>query len=100
VYTYAEAQLYQAFEDRELDKILAGHGSNGHLRNGTGECDSPRLALCRGAPSPQASTVGRIEIPRLGVSSVIRAGSDARSLRLAVGYIPGTALPAIAATSD
>jgi len=27
------------------------------------------------------------------VSAVIRAGSDARTLRLAVGYIPGTALP-------
>jgi sortase A len=37
--------------------------------------------------------MGRIEIPRLGVSAVIRAGSDARTLRLAVGYIPGTALP-------
>ena len=27
------------------------------------------------------------------MSAVIRAGSDARTLRLAVGYIPGTALP-------
>src|SRR5436190_965270 len=39
------------------------------------------------------STIGRIEIPRLHVSAVIRAGSDARTLRLAVGYIPGTAWP-------
>ncbi len=37
--------------------------------------------------------MGRVEIPRLGVSAVVRAGSDARTLRLAVGYIPGTALP-------
>ena len=37
--------------------------------------------------------IGRIEIPRLGVSAVIRAGSDARTLQLAVGHIPGTALP-------
>jgi sortase A len=41
----------------------------------------------------QGSTVGRVEIPRLRVSAVIRVGSDARTLRLAVGYIPGTALP-------
>jgi sortase A len=37
--------------------------------------------------------IGRIEIPRLGVSAVVKAGSDARTLRLAVGHIPGTALP-------
>ena len=43
-------------------------------------------------PAP-GSTVGRIEIPRLGVSAIVRAGSDARTLQLAVGHIPGTALP-------
>jgi sortase A len=37
--------------------------------------------------------IGRIEIPRLGVSTIIRAGSDARTLRLAVGHISGTAFP-------
>lgn len=37
--------------------------------------------------------MGRIEIPRLGISAVVRAGSDARTLQLAVGHIPGTALP-------
>ena len=43
---------------------------------------------------PAAGTpLGRIEIPRLGVSAIVRAGSDARTLRLAVGHIGGTALP-------
>jgi sortase A len=37
--------------------------------------------------------MGRIDIPRLGVSAIVRAGSDTRTLRLAVGHIPGTALP-------
>jgi sortase A len=92
LYTYAESRLYQAFEDRELDKILSESAATG--TSGT--------ASETGAPAPltvprrtfaAGSTVGRIEIPRLGVSTVIRAGSDARTLRLAVGYIPGTALP-------
>jgi sortase A len=39
------------------------------------------------------STIGRIEIPRLGVTAIVRAGSDARTLQLAVGHIPGTAYP-------
>ena len=92
LYTYAEAWLYQEFEDRELDKILndtAATGTSGTTPEGT--APSPRTVPRR--PFAAGSTVGRIEIPRLGVSAVIRAGSDARTLRLAVGYIPGTARP-------
>src|SRR4029079_13318211 len=46
----------------------------------------------RAEPAPGA-TLGRIDIPRLGVSAIVRAGSDAKTLRLAVGHIPGTAFP-------
>jgi sortase A len=83
LYTYIEARLYQAFEDRELDEILSSAETTREQA-----APAPRRAI------PAAgSMVGRIDIPRLGVSAVIRAGSDARTLRLAVGYIPGTALP-------
>lgn len=82
VYVYGEARLYQSFEDQQLDAIL---------QSGLPKT-APVGTTRRPAPAP-GSTIGRIEIPRLGVSSVIRAGSDARTLRLAVGYIPGTALP-------
>ena len=37
--------------------------------------------------------IGRLEIPRLNVSAIVRAGSDARTLRLAIGHIGGTAFP-------
>lgn len=78
-YATVEAQLYQAFENRELDAILA---------SGPPSAPMPHL------PRPvQGTVIGRIEIPRLGVSAVIRSGSDARTLKLAVGHIPGTALP-------
>jgi sortase A len=43
-------------------------------------------------PSPGAP-VGRLEIPRLDVSAIVREGSDARTLRRAVGRIPDTAMP-------
>jgi len=88
-YVSAEAALYQALEDRELDAILAS-GPPAH---------DPRVTVlpaarpvARKRPA-QGAALGRIEIPRLGVSAIIRAGDDARTLRLAVGYIPGTALP-------
>jgi sortase A len=82
LYVYAEARLYQSFEDQELDAILRTERPAG----------APVPALPREPPAP-GSALGRIEIPRLGVSSVIRVGIDARTLQLAVGYIPGTALP-------
>ena len=79
VYMSVETYLYQAMENRELDAILSSAPA----------APSPRT---RRDPAP-GSTLGRIEIPRLGVSAVIRAGSDARTLQLAVGHIPGTAVP-------
>jgi sortase A len=92
LYTYTEAWLYQAFEDRELDNILNDTAATG--TSGTTPDDSTPAPLAAPRRTFAAgSAVGRIEIPRLGVSAVIRAGSDARTLRLAVGYIPGTALP-------
>ena len=39
------------------------------------------------------STVGMIEIPAVGLSTRVLEGSNASTLRLAVGHIPGTALP-------
>ena len=78
-YVVTESYLYQALENRELDAILAG---------------APAPALHVPRPRPAAgSMIGRIEIPRLGVSAIIRAGSDARTLQLAVGHITGTAFP-------
>jgi len=37
--------------------------------------------------------VGRIEIPRIGLKSMILEGVSQRTLALAVGHVPGTALP-------
>ena len=40
-----------------------------------------------------SNLVGRITIPRVGVSAIIVEGSDDAALRRAVGHIGGTALP-------
>lgn len=37
--------------------------------------------------------MGRIEIPRLGVSAIVREGDDISTLRRSVGHIPDTVLP-------
>jgi sortase A len=84
-YVNVEAALYQAYERRELDAIL---------RSGPAAADAPHRppAVAQRPPAP-GTPLGRIDIARLGVSAVVRAGADARTLNLAVGHIPGTALP-------
>ena len=88
-YVSAETALYQAYETRELDAILASVPSPATRA----AADTPSSPAGRNTTLKAGTAVGRIEIPRLGVSAVVRAGSDARTLRLAVGHIPGTALP-------
>ena len=44
------------------------------------------------ALAPQA-LIGRIQLPRLNVSAIAREGVDDRTLDLAIGHVPGTALP-------
>lgn len=44
-------------------------------------------------PSADRSVVGRIEIPRIGLATMVLEGVSQRTLALAVGHIPGTALP-------
>jgi sortase A len=44
-------------------------------------------------PAPDRSLIGRLTIPRLHLSAMVREGIGERTLRVAVGHIPGTALP-------
>jgi sortase A len=46
-----------------------------------------RVTLAKG------SLIGRLDVPRLGVSVITREGVDPRTLRRAVGHVPSTALP-------
>jgi sortase A len=92
-YVSVESRLYQELENRELDAILATNVRALPDTPGAAVAPPPVKARPAHARPPVGSAIGRIEIPRLGVSVVIRAGSDARTLRLAVGHIPGTAFP-------
>jgi sortase A len=75
--TMGSAALYQDYESRQLDAVLRG----------------VRPAATSTAPAVTRRVLGRLEIPSLGVSTIVREGEDARTLQLAVGHIAGTALP-------
>ncbi len=96
-FTYVSLQtvLYQAYENRELDAILTSaptSSRNVPAKPDTTDAVQPKPDTTH-VPLRSGSVIGRLEVPRLEISVIVRAGSDARTLRLAVGHISGTALP-------
>ncbi len=76
-FVLTDARMFQRRESLDLDRLLRD-----------------RRAASEGAPAaPTDGLIGRIEIPRLGLSVMVVEGIDNTTLRRAVGHIPGTALP-------
>jgi len=77
-FVLAEAYLYQGNEERifeEKTRIVASH--------------IPEPA----APAIPHAVLGKIDIPRVGISAMIAEGDDRHTLMRAVGHVPGTAMP-------
>lgn len=107
VFSQVEGELYQRREEARLEELLANRARSAGAPAVTSEPleeqvgQAKRLRELPGeeepAPSapapPPGGAIGKIAIPRLGLSVVVSAGTDKRTLRRAVGHIPGTALP-------
>jgi sortase A len=48
------------------------------------------------AAAPEGSLLGRVEIPRVGISALVLEGTSGSTLRRGVGHIPDTPLPRLA----
>jgi len=80
---------------RDLEKRLGVHHTP--ETSSTGSAPSAASPVPSGPP-PQSkiqinSLIGRLAIPRLHLRAIVREGVGSRTLSLAVGHIPGTALP-------
>jgi sortase A len=74
--------IYQAWQGRKLDREL--------------DTTVPPAPAAPHRPSmryEKGSAIGRLEIPRLGLSVVVLEGSDHAALRLGVGRVPDSSLP-------
>ena len=98
-WTLAEAHAWQRYESWSLERQRRGEtASIGRYLASRAGFGDPEI---RGAaPRPEAEPVpargdlvGRLDIPRLGLSAIVLEGDDAQTLKLGVGHIPGTALP-------
>jgi sortase A len=87
-WTWLDARVYQALENRHLDRLLrTAHQALGASAR---PASRPRHDA---AADESAPPIGRLEIPRLRYSAIVAEGIDARTLRRAVGHLPGTPLP-------
>ena len=75
---WVDARLYQRRQSQVLDQTVRSEAGAAVVRRG-------RIRT--------HSLIGRIQIPRVGLSVMVVEGDDAGTLRRAAGHIPGTALP-------
>lgn len=80
-FAWVDAKYFEVKEDREFTASLK------NFENAPG-AGKPVL------PNPElGSVLGRMEIPRLGLTVMVVEGDDTGDLKRAAGHIPGTALP-------
>ncbi len=102
-YSLGNAYIYQAYGNWAFDQQIAGRrvAFADYVREKTPfgffvgaktlkplGPTMPRLA----APT-EGALLGRVEISRLNLSAIVREGVDAKTLGIAVGHVPSTALP-------
>ena len=85
---WSGAAFFDWYEGRELDR--APHATTPGLNHEGSNHVGP---LPRSILRPH-EFIGRLEIPRLRVSTVVVEGDDAAALRFGAGHVPWTPLPA------
>jgi LPXTG-site transpeptidase (sortase) family protein len=86
-YSLLDAKLFQAYQNREFDRAMRNSRPPDALTSIS--VPDARHHL----PVEPGSTLGRIEISRLGVSVLVLEGTSGRTLRRGIGHIDGTSFP-------
>jgi len=89
-YVYLGRVLYQTYESREFDRTPDRQAAVADVSR---IVRSPRKSVSSSRFAPRTALLGRLSVPRLHWSAMVREGIDGNTLQLAVGHIPATALP-------
>ena len=84
-----QARIYQARETRRLAAAIA-HAS---ARKGEDESSRASYAPTTSRIEKTGAVLGELEIPSVGIKTLILEGDDAKTLRLGAGHIPHTSMP-------
>ncbi|HYM12742.1 MAG TPA: class D sortase [Bryobacterales bacterium] len=87
---YFHAEIYQAYAGWRFEKSLSLPPPPKEPSRTAARSDQQRILRFA---AREGSVIGRIDIPRIGVSVMVVEGVQARNLKVAAGHIPGTALP-------
>jgi sortase A len=95
-WSWLDATYFQYRENQVLDEALNAPPP----ASPAAETDSLGSFQPAAEPQPKppmedGSLLGRIEIPRIGVSAIVLEGADDKTLRRGVGHIPQTSLPGV-----
>jgi sortase A len=88
-FVLTDSWMFQNRERRQLEQLLHDRQAANGGPISTASLTSAHNPL----PAATAGLIGRIDIPRIGVSAIVIEGAGGKTLRRAVGHIPGTALP-------
>jgi sortase A len=89
-FVLADSWMFQERESRLLEHLLhERQAANAQVAVSDASLTRTRISL----PAMTDGLIGRIDIPRLGVSVIVIEGDGTKILRRAVGHIRGTALP-------
>jgi sortase A len=95
-WSWLDSTYFQYRENQILDEALnAAPKSTPAAETDSLGSFKPQPAATPPKPLEDGSLIGRIEIPRVGVSAVVLEGVDTKALRRGVGHIPETARPGV-----
>ena len=96
-FAYLERILYQTYEgwsfDRRTARSASAAGAIHEVSPLTHMAHTPDEPIVPSKSPFPASVIGRLSVPRLHLSVMVREGIDGKTLQLAVGHIPSTVLP-------
>ena len=69
------------------------HQAEAELERSIREEPAPEESTQKRPRPAQGETIGKVEIPRLKISAVVKSGVDNKTLKRAVGHVPYTPLP-------
>jgi sortase A len=88
-FALVDGWIFQNRERRRLEQLLSDRQA---AKPGARQTESATLPQTP-APALTDGLIGRIAIPRLGLSAILLEGTSTSTLRRAAGHIAGTALP-------
>jgi sortase A len=101
-YNWIATEVDQRWADYQLESALRGQEPSvpgfvkEEMRSRSGEAAPDARDVPDPGPRPRilpGGVIGRVEVPRLKISAVVRSGVDDKTLKRAVGHVPKTALP-------